>query len=295
MTSTASPTGKKVKQFTAHFYCFNDGGNKVSTRLTEFLQNCQGSHGQALHLEEGSAEFFQIRSVLVNNKGNVFQAVFGRCRKGETPEQAAETGDEKDVKLEDGYGLVEKNHFIFFSDLNLVVYQQNNNGSKYQRLQRYLAKVLKSPQVALEPVLTRDSYKRLIEGGKLHKIELSILEPKLIDEQSEVFIQEAISVFQTSNAKRLKITLTADRNGSLAETMKQPFLTLARFGRAKVARVTLNGSDEDEIIDFVADRIKQPIHVQLQPNGRARASDIYAALAHAKDERKDDLRAFFGN
>lgn len=281
------------KQYTADFYCFTKAGKRSSPHFHTFLKNHVGRHGPSLELEKGDKDQYQIRSISSNTAGTIFMAVFGRCRYGETPEQANEHTDESDVSLLPGHGLVEKNHFLFYPDLNLLVFQRNGSASTPVKLQRYL-NLPQYQQITLEPVLTRDSYKRLEEGGPMKKLEVSILRPTLEPAPGEEFIGDAIKMFKTAEAGSMKVTLSADRGRTLSESLRVPLATLARQGRTRVARAYLEEENEVEVVDLIAERIRESFEVPLQANGRPLALDVFRGLARAKQARASDLRAFFG-
>lgn len=281
----------RTKQFTADFFCFCKNNDRKHSFLSDYLNKYVGGHGPAIELEDGSKEKYQIRSIQAPTNRKVFKAVFGRCRYGETPEQASETGEDSDVHLKPGHGLVDKNHFLFYPDLNLVVFQRNGNASRYTHMQRYFNRPTYKGYL-LEPVLTQDSYQRLADGGEIKKVELSLLKPAFLLENGDAFLEEIVNIFGTAGAERMKISVSADRDRSLLETLRTSVPKLARLGRARVARVVLK--EDNEIIDLIADRISQPMQVALGENGRPLPASIFEALAAAKDERKADLKVFFG-
>ena len=245
------------RTFTAEFLVYTKDEARNSMFLHTILLGNEGKNTAAVELEPGDKEKYQIRSISKNAAGTVFKAVFGRCRFGETPEQTTIEGVESDVQLLPGHGLVEKNYFLFFPETNLIVYQRTSSGSSSAKLQRYLNR----PQyfgVNLEPILTKNSYERLLNGGGIKKVELSISKPYFSSQdQSDKFIGEAVEMLGSSNANRLKITLSAERNKTLSETLRTPVATLAKFGRTRVARVHMEGeNDTPEVIDLIGDRIK---------------------------------------
>lgn len=282
------------RKYTADFYCLTQNGNRKNTFLKDFLTSHIGGHGPAVNLEKGDTEKYQIRSIELTKCGKIFKAVFGRCKYGETPEQTSTDGNESDVQLKPDHGLVQKNHFLYFAELNLIVYQRNSSGSRYSKLQRYF-NIPNFLGINLEPVLTGDSYTRIMKGGALKKIEVSILKPTFPLDSGEQFIQEAINIFKTSDAGSVKVSVSADRGKKLSEVMRSSVTTLARFGRTRIARVHLwDDNDEMEVVDLIGDRIKQPFSAPLGLNGRPTAQDVYTGLAKAKDDRSKDLEAFFG-
>lgn len=283
-------TSTKTRSYTADFYCFEKENEKHSSALADLLIAHSGGHAPAHALEPGSNELFQVRSIKAYAGGNLFSAVFGRCKFDEKPEQTAVDSDEEDVDLKPGYGLVQKNHFLFFKDLNLVVFQRNGNAGRYTHFQAYLNKPSFEGYTLL-PVLTRDSYSRIENSGPLKKIEISVRQTALALDPETAYLKHYIEMFRGSHAGRMKVVLSGAKCGGLTEATKDAFLTLARYGRATIARATLD--DGNEVIDLIADRITHSMDVKLLANGRPDPTSMFQELARAKDSCAQELRQYF--
>lgn len=282
---------QKTRQYTADFFGFEKNGDKTSTHFADLLKAHDGGHAPAVKLSPTEDTKFQIRGIRVRPGGNVISGVFGRCRFGEQPEQAAENTDDSDVVLKPGHGLVEKNHFLFFCDLNLLTFQRNEKAGRYSHLQAYL-NTPQFQQIALVPVLTEDSYQRLMDGGKTKKLEFSIKRPSVQLDDEDAFLHDYISALSASKAGSAKIVLSASRDGTLADDAKRALVALARYSRIRVARATMY--DDNEVIDLLADRIICKMDVELGLNGRPTAESMFQALARAKDDAAPKLRNYFG-
>lgn len=279
----------QTRTYTADFYCFEQNNVPKSTALYDLLNAHVGGHAPAHSIDDPNVKY-QIRSINRTSSGSVFKAVFGKLRHDGTPEQASEHEDESDVELKPGHGLVEKNHFLFFPDINLVVFQRNGNAGRNSHLQTYLNKPAYSGYV-LVPILTRDSYSRLMNGGPMKKLEISLRKPALAMHQEDIILKDYIAMIQNSNAGRMKLVLSASTGESLLDKVKDAAVTLSRFGRTRVARATM--VEDNEIIDLVLDRVVKPFQIELQPNGRPDPQSLFSGLAKAKDACSSELKAFF--
>lgn len=279
----------KKRNYTADFYCVEQDNDAKTSYLIDLLTKHLGGHAPAYSIDDEAVKY-QIRSIRANKTNKVFAAVFGKLRHDGTPEQATEDGQESDVALKPGHGLVDKNHFLFYADLNLIVFQRNNHAGRNSHLQAYLNRPTYS-KVVLVPVLTQDSYARLLEGGNLKKLEISIRKPAFSLHQEDALLSDCVDMFKNSDAGRLKVVLSAERNGWLKESVKDAVVTLSKFSRTRVARATM--VEDNEVIDLVMDRIVKKFEVELQENGRPDARSVFAGLATAKDECSADLKAFF--
>src|SRR5690242_9403911 len=124
----------KTKTFKVDFYVIAYDGERDHDLVRDFLKPIKSNgYSPALSLNPGDDEKYQIRNLVHLGKGATYKGIFGRCRFGEKPEQGTELGEESDVELKPGHGLVEKNHFLFFAKRNLLVYSRNTSGSHYNR------------------------------------------------------------------------------------------------------------------------------------------------------------------
>lgn len=295
------------KKITAEFYAMHAFDSDDFDVFYDLLKKHDENHAPSISLDKksdgsDSDEKYQIRSISANASGTVIKAVFGRCRFNENLEQASEKTDDKDVDLLPGHGLVEKNHFLFFSENNLIVYQRNGNGSGIGKLQRYLIRLTKK-NIALEAVLTEDSYKKLINAGSLKRFEASIVPPRFSELEEESSLYEAVESFKSNNATRIKISLSANASSPLPNSYKEDLVNLARAGWAKVARATVKPSDsvdfsddaelKDQVIDLISNKIKAEFDVDLDEKNKPAPNEIWRGLAKMKDKCNAQLKAFF--
>ena len=297
------------KQMTAEFYAVHAFNETEFDTFHDLLSAHTEGHAASISLDKkhdksDADEKYQIRSIKSNSNGSVIMAVFGRCRFKENLEQASAQTEDSDVELLPGHGLVEKNHFLFFKHNNLVVYQKNGNGSGIGKLQRYIT-LLTKKSIALEAVLTEDSYAKLLNSGPLKKIEASIVAPPFSEIDEESTLHNAIKEFQSDNAKRIKISLSAYANSHLPSSLKESLANLARAGWAKVARATVKANPKanvditddaelkDQIIDLLLNKIKKVFEVEMDEKSKVSSQKIWSGLAKAKDESNNQLKAFF--
>lgn len=286
---------KKEKSFKIDFFVVTNKGNRKHSTIRDLLNGLSSDHTEALALDEGDDEKFQVRSIVKVPGGNCFKGVFGRCRFGEKPVQGKDDGTETDVDLKPGHGLVEKNYFLFFPARNLLVYQRNSTGSHYSRLQRYLNMAIAPPRaIVLEPILTTDSYKRLINGGSARTVDISFQQPKDATIYKDALVQDAIKLVGKAHGLNARIRIGVGRTkNTLLSNIKEAAIVLAQGGLARVARIQLE--DESEPVDLIADRIVETIQVKLDANGRPNPDSLYGAMNKAVDKRQDDLKTFYGS
>lgn len=282
------------KTYSADFYRVRIEKNNSSPMLANLLRDSApvGYLDMVDTLETG--DHHQLRSIVAFKTDKVFKAVFGKVRNIDIPVQGDHQGNEEDLVLKPGYGLVEKNYLLYYRENNLLVYQRNATGSHYSKFASYLSKVL-GKNVALDPVLTADSYKRLMANDVVPtKIEFSVAASPNATLYPEEWTQEMMDLVKGVGGARARVSIRADtRKGeSLAPLVKEAAVILARSGRAGVSRITIDGGEHP--IDLIADRIIEKMTVEI--DGRYPQPDsIYNELQQAKDRRQADLERFFGS
>jgi hypothetical protein len=284
---------KSKKTYSVDFYRVRIKQNSNSPLFADTLRDAASTGFLEMVETAGTADHHQVKSIVTFTSDKVFKAVFGKVRKADIPKQGDEHGNEEELNLKPGYGLVEKNYFMFYRDTNLLVYQRNQNGSHYSKLAQYLSKVLGNT-VSLDPVLTADSYARLMQNDVVPtKIELSLAASSNSELYPEDWTQDMMDLIKGVGGARAKLTIRADtrRGETLVARAKEAAVILARSGLASISRVSVE--DNEHPIDLIADRIKEKIEVEIE--GRyPDPESIYNALMSAKDRRQDDLDSFFG-
>jgi hypothetical protein len=283
----------KTRKFKIDFYCVTSKGKRKHKVISNALKAIELNGCTEAIALEGGDEKHQLRSVVSVASGNVIKAVFGRCRYNEELTQGDDTGSEADVPLKPGHGLVEKNYLLFIPNQNLIVYQRNSNGSHHSKLQAYLNRLL-GEALVLEPILQRDAYKKLIDGGEVKRFEVSFVAPADATLYEGILTSKATEMLKECGASSGHIKMSVGRKeGGLQDWIKSALQSLARSGLSTVARVKVG--DVDHPIDLIADRLVMPAAVSVNANGRASADDYYAALENARTDASSALETFFGS
>lgn len=281
---------RKTRTYQVDFYRVEQVDVDDTDLVRNLLKNHVNGHAPAHCIDNNANIQFQIRDIAVASQdANIYKGVFGRLRHNETPEQASATGADADVQLLPGHGLVEKNYFLFFSDLNLIAFHRKAHAGRNSHLQAYL----NSPQfaqISLTQILTTDSYSKLLNGDALKKVEISLRKPAAALHQEDSFLSPLINQFQGHKPAHMKVVLSAEKGGSLPAELKESLIKLARFGRTRVARASLV---DDTLVDLLMDRLVGNFVADLQSNGRTLPTHMFAGIASAKDECADDLENFF--
>lgn len=282
----------KQKTFKVDFYVCTNDGEREHGLISDLFADENATFLDAKSLSADADEHHQLRSIKRSGKGKVIMAVFGRWRNNVMPEQGNAQGEDEDVHLRPGYGLVEKNFMVYFADQNLLLYQRNSTGSHSSRFQSYLSQLTGTP-IGLEPILTTDSYERILNGGSPKWLDFSIQPPKDPAFYGDAWTTDAMKLLRGAGAHQARMRLSTGRAPThLLEQLKHAIVDVARSGQARVARIKLE--EDNEAIDLIADRIVESVTVDLNLKGRPAPDDLFAAIAALRDKRKADLKTFFG-
>jgi len=297
MVSTLNNSVVKTRKCKADFFFLTNIKNEKSASLISLIQRAlsdQLTYTPPKRLDIQEPDDYQIRDIVSTSNGKIIQGVFGRCR-FEQLTQGTTDGKEEDLNLKPGHGLVEKNFFLYYAELNMIIYQRNSTGSHHSKFLKYLEQSQPEEAVILEPILTRDSYTKLLSSSaKAKKIDISFTKPKDPKLYGHEWTKDAIKLVNSAGGLSARVTISVGRsNARLLDKMKHAVVTLAKDGLATVAKVTID--DEKEPIDLIADRVIATLEVGVDKNNRIVPSSIYNQLALAKDNRNNDILAFFGS
>lgn len=167
---------KKTKQFKLHFYklemdetLFSSSKNKY-TELIKLLKKVKKPDNVY------SVNGYQSYVKPIKNK--VF--CFEKHRIDDFPSIGNLNNNiERDIELEEGESLIEKNYFYIDDKLGYIVYQEKNEGFRASTLSGYFRQLLgeKTNKVHIYQLLQTSAYERLLKYGYIKSMELSLATP----------------------------------------------------------------------------------------------------------------------
>lgn len=262
---------------------------------TSITRICEGvSKKPAVH--QCGRHDYELRRVKVS--GRTVRGALARIRSDDLPHAGRPGGAERELGLADDEGLLEKNHFLFDEERNLLVFQRNGNGGRVGQLADYLS-ACAGQKVRFSPVLTKDSTQRLMSNDvQPVKVELSFTRPTnpaLYPAQS--FSRRLFELLGETGAATVRLSLSADRRSTeivrhrLRSMVRSAACRIVDADLASTAKVTVTDGEHDYPIDLIADRLTDEQEVEFV--GRyPREGSIYGAFDKAlRDCRKalDDV------
>lgn len=241
---------------------------------------------------------YEIRGLRRFNNGASFRGVFARFRSDDLPHVGKPGGRERELDIGPEDGLLEKNYFLYFRQHQLLVYQENGNGSAVGRLGEYFTKFFNTTTV-FQPVLQPDAAKRLLQNDvQPMSLELSFARPTNVDwYPPDDFSKELLALMKSAKAPSVRLSMKGSGRGAqrkpLSRTIKRSVLGLLGHTDVKVARLIVDDNEGRHPIDLIADRLMHYIDVEMA--GRYPVEDsVFNGLMEAKDEHNNALEAVFG-
>lgn len=236
---------------------------------------------------------YEIRDLVVHNRGAVYQGIFATIR-DDAPHIREAQGGERIIPLADDEGILEKNHFIYYSAQSVLTYQVNQRASHPTRFETYLrAMAGMGHAVSLDDMLTRDAWERL-RDGVVKEFDVSFdapHDPAAYDPTE--FSAESMRLMEQAGAGRMNLKLKATRgHQGMRQWVKQIARQLRRDTQVRKLQVRLDGDESP--IDLIADVIREKITVEMDgryPNSRRTFEELEAATRRAQDA----INAHFGN
>lgn len=277
------------KQFGVRFYKGN--GLDPSILVSDILQQLYTAHQQGQpypHVSDGSVAY-ELRNFSSHNSGSVFTGVLAVLR-DDAPNIRDDKGVERPIDLQPGERVIEKNHFAFYKERQLLAWQVNARASHVSRFEQYLSSAA-GGVIGFDDIITAASFVRLSQGV-VKKLEVKIAAPKnpaLVP--STDWSSQAMRMMSGVGATSIKIDVSTRKRKGLVDGVKQVIHELIDSTEAESIKVKLAGDAEP--IDLVADSIKGKVSVNMvgmYPD----PIDMFAQLQQLKDVKKSELDEFFG-
>lgn len=261
----------RIKSYRVHFTRTSMGQRGQS--IAAPLQLLSQAHGTNLPVVDLEGEGFQVRDLV--RVGTVWKGVFARLRP-DAPHIVNEAGVEREIDLDEGDRILDKCHFLYREQPNVLVWQVNRNAGSLSKMQLYLSTVtddfVELPQVMNEAELER------VLAGQLYEISFGYDRPESLSGNAPRWNQDAFDMMSDVHAAKAKFMLRAPRGGHLAPSARakvRQMLSAVGIGKVRV-RLT----DETNAIELFMAPLRDELEVHL--NGAYPSPDeVFSALEEA--------------
>ncbi|MCL6166204.1 MULTISPECIES: DUF6731 family protein [Acinetobacter calcoaceticus/baumannii complex] len=186
---------------------------------------------------------------------------FRKYRTDQLPAYATFGEDEIELELKENQGIIERNTFIYYIDMNILVWQYDAHANHPERFADFLS-VSFGSKVEVAPILTKNAISKLMKGGvEALKFDLSVARPtapSLYDSNS--FTKGLFSLMSNSGSDLFNLSggidLRSKEHDTLTTQFKSGLASLVESGAAKKAKVVIEDEGKREILDLITDRVK---------------------------------------
>ncbi|MDP3514313.1 MAG: hypothetical protein Q8S20_16360 [Sulfuritalea sp.] len=283
------------KQFKVRFYVGQVGAAGGDGLVSEALDAMDLAGCPVIKIGNLS---YEIRGLKRFKDGASFRGVFARFRSDDLPHVGKPGGKERELDIEPDDGLLEKNYFLYYRKHQLLVYQENGNGSVVGRLGEYFSNHFNAATV-FQPVLQPDATMRLLRADvQPMSLELSFARPTNAEWfPKDDFSRELLALMKSAKAPSIHLSLSGTGRGALrqplSQKVKRSVVGLLGHGDVKVARLLVEDEEGRHPIDLISDRLMHRIEVEMAGRYPVEQS-VFNGLMEAKDEHNDALETIFG-
>lgn len=282
-----------MKHYGVRFYRGRVGADGNSGTVSEILlslyQAAQINGNSIPQWDAGSCKY-ELRDLVPFNDGASFKGVLAVLR-DDAPHIRGADGVERDIPLDVNEHVIEKNHFLFFRENELLVWQVNGRASHISRLEQYVT-MLAPATVTFDDIINSSALARL-EHGTVKRFRLRVAKPRnAAAVNPENWEDGAFELMNGIDGTTLQVEIATRRKAKgLSGSVKAAIHRLLDRGETRALEVRLEGDKEP--IDLFADCIRDKMHVDM--NGMYPFPEsIFAELSAAKDRQQATLDDFFG-
>lgn len=281
-----------TKRYGVRFYRGGVGPDGEAGTVSELLSSAseRQSQGHPMpQLAEGETRY-ELRDFQDFNSGAVFQGVLAVLR-DEAPHIRRSDGTEAPIDLNDDEHVIEKNHFLFFQQHELLVWQVNGRASHVSRFERYLSMAAPAA-VVFNDVLDTTALQRL-EHGVVKRIKFRVASPKNAQSiDSSDWESGAFEIMSGVDATVIEVNVSTRRKvKGLSNSVKGAIHRLVNRAETRSLKVELLGDKQP--IDIFADCLTENINVEMHGLYPIPGS-IFAELDAAKGRQQAAIDAIFG-
>lgn len=226
-------------------------------------------------------------------------AIYGSFRKfrdDDLPLISSIGGDEEDLVLEDGQGIVEQNCFIFYPTINVLAMHFNTHANHFSRLAETLTSLWGS-KVELSTMITSDEFRRINNpNSTLVAFNAKIPKPNNPDllPDPDDFARDSLELLDRANGDYLDIKISVDRrfNGGMKRLvgLKNALATFKAYDPQKLFATIDEGGIISEI-DLIAQRIKRVKRIEITGRHISRIA-LYKIIHDAYLDAEVDINEY---
>ena len=295
-----------IKKYFFDFYeCSTRNSNpnvekKTTSSIIKLIYD-RKTHGNST-VKEIARRNYELRSIDETDFG--FRGVIGKHRENDLPHAAVIGGEEREIELAPNENLLEKAHFHFYEDYQLLILQRNHFCISSNNFGKYLSEA--GHVTSLNPVIETADLQWLMSNNiQVRTAQIAIARPRnpeLFQNIEHDFNNSIISTLNGSGTAMLNLSLRGNAHSGDPEEryLSWPFKRAIREMQAtfdvRKCKLLLENEENQMThpVDLVADRLF--FNKEVNVDGRyPPAFEMWRALSEARVDREDELINYFGD
>jgi hypothetical protein len=217
------------------------------------------------------------------------------------PKQNTITKNIEDLQLEETDGLGHQTSFLFDTLTNIIVVVSRRPGVNTSSIYRFVKENFDVCRFSLEFIQRPSSLENFLRTSSYKKLKVKLAHPTaighLIGEDSSV--NDTLDLMNKFASNKISFEVESMTRESLDIGTVRNFVNLVRSNfseNIEILRITGNDENvEEKTFDFISNRIKQKIQVEVTRFGNFRTREVYDQLVLKYSEVVVSLRNTYSN
>lgn len=217
------------------------------------------------------------------------------------PKQNTITKDIEDLPFEETDGLGHQTSFLFDTLTNIIVIVSRRPGVNASSIHRFVKENFDVCRFSLEFVQKPSSLENFLRTSSYKKLKVKLAHPTNIDHlmNSDNSVKDTLKLMDKFLSNKISFEVESMTRESLDVGTVRNFVDLVRRNfseNIEVLRITGNDENvEEKSFDFISNRVKQKIVVEVARFGNFRTREVYDQLVLKYSEIALSLRQTYSN
>ncbi len=274
--------------------------NEIS--ISTILSNIQNEKSAISPRYAPDEYYYDIAKKTLEKKGGRFQGVLRKFRNDDFPKVGKRgEAEERNLILNEGESLIEKNFFLYDTNRNVLLYQSTKPGSTYSKLAEYMGHVSGKtvgfsiiPRMRLDALL-KDSLQRI------KSFEIKIVRPPNVDDmknRTNNWSSRFMDLLENTDASFMKLEVSANARTSKKNRLSRATSSFLKeyIAHSPEPQGKIHFVDDDNnpsVVDLILDRLIAEIQVSMEGN-YPRTDSIFSEMRKKldSDEIQDALNGY---
>ena len=303
----------KIKVGPATFYFYNCSVPKSGDRMMKSLASYaakSGQDGSEVLLTDDDIDGYRVQMQSLQIEGNLMYGIMRRLRRdNRTIIGSINRSQERLIPIKKDEYFIEKTHFLYHNEREVLLYQQNQAGVPPKIFSDYVSSLIKSP-ISFGNVWTQEGYEKLMRGDiNLQEFKIvRIASPTntgLYQEKDVGFDASALDMMNKVGGQTLELTLGANikragaakKNKYLNKTgiqLVKDYVKKMHRSEGSVEATFYDSESGSRTYNFVEDKFQFKMSSSqveyVMTEGKLDSSKFFEVMKNGMEEAQPELR-----